>query len=142
MKSLQSFVDKHRFLGVMFEQNIYHMARHYSENYDGGSWNSKNIVEDDVELDGFYLELDVPKEYKIRNSANFAHSQIEVSMNSKTFSYTIFTFLCNILGNKFYEDGHNEAADDLFELFYFARNNAEKVLLDEEERKKFFAFID
>ncbi len=139
MKTLDDLIEKHGLLGVLFEQNLFSMARNYSKDYDSGYWKPVTLTDDDGrEMEGFYLTLDEDKEFEIRNCPNIYNLD---NMDSKTYSYTIFSFVCNIVGNHFYEKGMEEFAADLFELYHFTRENAEKVL-SEIGLKQYFTFID
>lgn len=142
MKSLENLIKILGYNGVMVEVNLYNIAAHYCESYTGGYWKSKTLLDrESNEIDAFYLELDDGKKYTIRNCANFDHKQKIVEMDSKTFSYTMFAFLCSHMGNYFYSKGDKDTAKILFDLYYFMSDHAEEVL-SKEGVKHFFLFLD
>lgn len=124
---------------LIFERTLFAYAKYFSEDYDGGIWKSNILLnEDNEKMDGFYLTLD-DKQYKLRNTPNELNFD---SLQSKTFTLVVFAMTTNHAGLNFYKNGKEKSAEILFELFYFVRNNIEKILDDEEERIKFFKFID
>jgi len=151
MKNLEELIEEQGIIAVNFEQSVYKMAAHYSANYNGGFWNSINFP--DTEL--FIMQLDEKKEYEIQNSANFDQNSMDVVMDAKTFSLCVFAMTANHFGLRIHEDAQllekegklevakfsEEIAGIYFDMFYLARNKAEE-LLSEDNQKLFYAFID
>lgn len=137
MKSLDELVQENIF-GPQFEQNLFNVACYYSEDYEGANWESKQVEEEE---DGFYLSISNKTKYEIRNSGNFAQSHREVVMNSATFSLTIFCMTCNLFANQLYADGHEEIANDYFDLFHYVMRNGHKIL-SKEDASDMYAFLD
>ncbi len=151
MKSLQDLIDKQGGIAIQFEQYLYKTASHYSEDYDGGFWESVSF--DDEKL--FVLLMDNNASYKIRNSGNFAQIQIDAAMDSKTFSLSMFCMAANIFGlalfedsQKMYSQGKNKQAEHVEELAetYFNMSSLARCkaseLLSEDGLKNFYVFID
>lgn len=136
MKALAEFVNKHGSRGVIFEQFLYRMADNFSEDYDGGCWESKKATEDES---WFYLGLNDNKTYKIRNTANYYDSG---DMDAKTFSLAIFAFACNVAGTDAHYKGMTELSEDLFELFRYCQRNAHEILGDDVKLSQYHWFLD
>jgi hypothetical protein len=125
MKNLDELIELQGTVAIQFEPNIFNVAAHYSENYNGGYWKSYQVENDADEADLFYMMLDDGKEYVIQNCGNFYEP---VVMDSKTYSLTVWAHVCNLFGLKLYEDGEEDLAQVYFSLQYYAMRNAEQVL--------------
>ena len=131
----EAFCTKHKMIGFQFEQYLYNVARHFSENYNGGYWESK-VIEEEASV--FYLELDDDTKYEIRNTIN---GYDEGDMDSKTFSLAIFAFALNNFGFKLYEDERPEA-QEFFDLYNFVMRHSYAILNDEDKHLQFYNFLD
>lgn len=136
MTKLEQLINKHGQKGIMFEQSIYRIAEHFSPEYNGGYWESMQVVDDES---GFYLKLDDDTSYSIRNTQN---GYDKGDMDSLTFGLAIFSFACNYVGNLAYEDGDEDFADDLFKLQYFCQAHALRILGDEKRHAQYHWFLD
>jgi hypothetical protein len=141
INNLDELLEKLGMDYIIFEQNLFSLARHFSKNYDGAIWESNIVLDENGEkINGFYLSLDDNKEYLLRNSPN---ELMFNSLKSKTFALVVFSMTTNYVGYKFLELGKTKSAEIIFELNHFIRNNIEIILdEDEEELVKFFKFID
>jgi hypothetical protein len=124
---------------IFFEKNLFGLANHFSENYNGAVWESNTLLNEEGLLkNGFYVSINNNKKYIIRNSPNQLNFN---SLESKTFSVIVFAMATTLVGNRLYDLGKEDSANILFELFYFTKDNINNIL-DKEEVKKFYSFID
>lgn len=133
LDNFENFVSHHKMVGLQFEQFLFRTADRFSADYDGGHWDSCQVEG----FDGFYLDLDDGKSYEIQNTENYYDAG---PMESKTFSLAIFAYALNIFGFDLLRKGMKQS-DNFFNLFHYIMQIAPEVL-DEEEQKKFYAFLD
>ena len=135
MKSLDDLFEKHKLLALTFEKHIFNTASHFSNGYKGGYWKPKSLNTDE---NGFYLMLDDTTQYEIQNTMNYYDKG---SMDSETFSLSIFAYTCNTAGSQLYTMNKEEMAKDLFDLYNYCTRNAQEIL-GEQRASQFYAFLD
>ena len=137
IRSLDKLMEKTKLLYPIFELYLFKIAGIFSEDYDGGYWESCFVEEDEEEL--FYAILEDDKEYRIRNTQNFYNSG---DMDSKTFSLSIWCYTLNIFAFHLLEKGDEERSNLFFDLYRYARRNAGAILQDEEKAAQLHWFLD
>lgn len=139
--NLEQLIEKFGNQGVWFEQNLYKISDHYSENYKGGSWKSVKFV-NELEEEGFYLTLENQTTYKIRNCQNQFLS-LDAEMNSKTFALAMFSMTLSLCSNSVHEnEGFSAFQQELTKMYHFANGNAKEILDNEEDLSLFYKFLD
>lgn len=119
------------------EQCIYAFARKLSgKTYSGGSWDSTLVENENGSF--WFFELNDEKSWEI-SCENYLSNNI---VGTRCFSMLSFLFALNYLMSEIHEnENDSELLAEIIDLYYAVRDNAEK-LLNEEERKIFFEVID
>lgn len=110
------------------ELYVYNLAKHFYQNYNGGSWKFCTL--------GNYWHLNEDF-INVCNPNNF----FEEKMTCKSAGISLCLMACSNLSFKFYEIDSN-ISEFWSDYYYFLRSFAFSDAFSEEEKNQIFRFID